>query len=580
MMTDEILGIDLGTTNSEIAIYRDGRPEVLRDDQGRIILPSVVGLTETGELLVGEEARNQFLLYPERTVRSIKRRMGSDAKVQLGEREYTPQEISAIILSRLKEIAQARLGRPIRKAVITVPAYFSDTQRQATREAGEIAGLEVARIINEPTAAALVYEAAQHQGKRILVYDLGGGTFDVSVVRIEQGVVEVISSHGNNHLGGDDFDHKIVEHVLEHLKLKHGVDVADRPQAMARILRSAEDAKKQLSDHPYARIAEEYLAEHSGQPVNLDLELSREEYEDMIAPFIEETLGAIHIALESAGLTSSQVDEILLVGGATRTPLIRRRLVEAFGTQPRGEVDPDLCVAMGAAIQGAAMTGTEVSAVLVDVTPYTFGTSALGELNGELYPYHYVPIIPKNTPIPARMSEVFFTVLDEQTDVDVRIYQGEDNDALENIKIGEFRVSGLSREPAGNPVIVDLALDRNGILQVSAREKKTGLERRITIDNATSRYDREQLDEARQRIGALFGDQEQAASVGSGAATDSAVDALLARASAKLDETGEEDRTEIIDLIEAIRDARSSGDSAALEDVRSQLQDLLFYLET
>jgi molecular chaperone DnaK (HSP70) len=580
MMTDEILGIDLGTTNSEIAIYLDGRPEVLRDDQGRIILPSVVGLTETGELLVGEEARNQFLLYPERTVRSIKRRMGTDAKVQLGEREYTPQEISAIILSRLKEIAQARLGRPIRKAVITVPAYFSDTQRQATREAGEIAGLEVARIINEPTAAALVYEAAQHQGKRILVYDLGGGTFDVSVVRIEQGVVEVISSHGNNHLGGDDFDHKIVEHVLEHLKLKHGVDVADRPQAMARILRSAEDAKKQLSDHPYARIAEEYLAEHSGQPVNLDLELSREEYEDMIAPFIEETLGAIHIALESAGLTSSQVDEILLVGGATRTPLIRRRLVEAFGTQPRGEVDPDLCVAMGAAIQGAAMTGTEVSAVLVDVTPYTFGTSALGELNGELYPYHYVPIIPKNTPIPARMSEVFFTVLDEQTDVDVRIYQGENNDALENIKIGEFRVSGLSREPAGNPVILDLALDRNGILQVSAREKKTGLERRITIDNATSRYDREQLDEARQRIGALFGDQEQAASVGSGAATDSAVDALLARASAKLDETGEEDRTEIIDLIEAIRDARSSGDSAALEDVRSQLQDLLFYLET
>ena len=578
-MTDEILGIDLGTTNSEIAIYRDGHPEVLRDEQGRIILPSVVGLTENGELLVGEEARNQFLLYPERTVRSIKRRMGSDAKVRLGEREYTPQEISAIILSRLKEIAQAQLGRTIRKAVITVPAYFSDTQRQATREAGEIAGLEVARIINEPTAAALVYEATQHQGKRILVYDLGGGTFDVSVVRIEQGVVEVISSHGNNHLGGDDFDHKIVEHVFEHLKLKHGVDVADWPQAMARILRSAEDAKKQLSDHPYARIAEEYLAEHGGQPVNLDLELSREQYEDMIAPFIEETLGAIHIALESAGLTSSQVDEILLVGGATRTPLIRRRLVEVFGSQPRGEVDPDLCVAMGAAIQGAAMTGLEVSAVLVDVTPFTFGTSALGELNGELYPYHYVPIIPKNTPIPARMSEAFFTVLDEQTDVDVRIYQGENSDALENIKIGEFRVSGLSREPAGNPVILDLALDRNGILQVSAREKKTGLERRITIDNATSRYDREQLDEARQRIGEL-GDQEQAASVGGGAATDSAVDALLARASAKLEQTGEEDRTEIIDLIESIRDARRSGDSSALEDARNQLQDLLFYLET
>jgi len=574
-MIDEIVGIDLGTTNSEIALYREGRPEVLGDEQDRLILPSVVGLSEGGDLLVGEAARNQFLLYPERTIRSIKRRMGSDAQVRLGERDYTPQEISAIILSRLKEIAERRLGRPVRKAVITVPAYFSDAQRQATREAGEIAGLEVARIINEPTAAALVYEAAQHQGKRILVYDLGGGTFDVSVVRIEEGVVEVISSHGNNHLGGDDFDHKIVEHVLEHLKIKHGVDVADRPQVMARILRSAEDAKKRLSDHPYARIAEEYLADKDGTPVNLDLELSRLDYEAMITPFIEETLGAIHIALESAGLASSQVDEILLVGGATRTPLIRRRLAEAFGTDPRGEVDPDLCVAMGAAIQGAAIAGTEVSAVLVDVTPYTFGTSALGELDGELYPYKYVPIIPRNTPIPVRRSEVFHTVTDQQSSVDVRIFQGENSDALENIQIGEFQVTGLSKAPAGNPVIIDLALDRDGILQVSAREKNTGLERRITIDKAMSRYDRAQLEEARQRIGGLFGEPEEAGDVATGQD-----DALVAKAQAKLEEAGEEDRTEIIDLIEAIRDAAGNGDAAALASARSQLQDLLFYLET
>jgi molecular chaperone DnaK len=576
-MIDEIVGIDLGTTNSEIALYREGRPEVLGDEQDRLILPSVVGLSEGGDLLVGEAARNQFLLYPERTIRSIKRRMGSDAQVRLGERDYTPQEISAIILSRLKEIAERRLGRPVRKAVITVPAYFSDAQRQATREAGEIAGLEVARIINEPTAAALVYEAAQHQGKRILVYDLGGGTFDVSVVRIEEGVVEVISSHGNNHLGGDDFDHKIVEHVLEHLKIKHGVDAADRPQAMARILRSAEDAKKRLSDHPYARIAEEYLADKDGTPVNLDLELSRLDYEAMIMPFIEETLGAIHIALESAGLASSQVDEILLVGGATRTPLIRRRLAEAFGTDPRGEVDPDLCVAMGAAIQGAAIAGTEVSAVLVDVTPYTFGTSALGELDGELYPYKYVPIIPRNTPIPVRRSEVFHTVTDQQSSVDVRIFQGENSDALENIQIGEFQVTGLSKAPAGNPVIIDLALDRDGILQVSAREKNTGLERRITIDKAMSRYDRAQLEEARQRIGGLFGKPEEAEGGDVATGPD---DALVAKAQAKLEEAGEEDRTEIIDLIEAIRDAAGNGDAAALASARSQLQDLLFYLET
>jgi len=518
------------------------------------------------------------VLHPERTVRSIKRRMGTDARVRLGERDYAPQEISAIILSRLKEMAQRHLGGPVRRAVITVPAYFSDAQRQATREAGEIAGLEVMRIINEPTAAALVYEAAQHQGKRILVYDLGGGTFDVSVVRIEGGVVEVISSHGNNQLGGDDFDEKIVAHVLEHLKLKHGVSVSDQPQAMARILRSAETAKKQLSDHPYARIEEEYLAVKDGKPVNLSLELSRDEYEEMIMPFIEETLGAIHVALGSADLTSSQVDEILLVGGATRTPLIRRRLVEAFGREPRGEVDPDLCVAMGAAIQGAAMAGIEVSAVLVDVTPYTFGTSALGELDDDLYPYCFVPIIPKNTPIPVRRSEAFYTVADGQTSVEVRIYQGENKDAQENLKIGEFRVDGLSKAPAGNPVVLDLALDRDGILQVSAREKKTGLEQRITIEKAMSRYDRAQLDEARERIGSLFEGREEGAEAQ--AADGTALDALLSKASTKLDGAGEEDRAEIIDLIETIRDARSSGDDTALEEGRQQLQDLLFYLET
>ena len=578
-MSETIVGIDLGTTNSEIAVYRDGRPEVQADSSGRQILPSVVGLDQDGNLLVGEAARNQYILHPERTVRSIKRLMGSDRKVSLGDRDYTPQDISAIILRRLKEIAEERLGAPVRKAVITVPAFFSDAQRQATREAGEIAGLEVARIVNEPTAAALVYEAAQQQGKRVLVYDFGGGTFDVSVVHIEDGVVEVIASHGNNHLGGDDFDHKLVEHVLEHLKLKHGVDVSGQPRAMARILRAAETAKKQLSDHPYARIEEEYLTESDGKPVNLDLEVSRDDYEDMIMPFIEETLGAIHIALESANLVSSQVDEILLVGGATRTPLIRRRLVEAFAKDPRGEVDPDLCVAMGAAIQGAAIAGTEVSAVLVDVTPYTFGTSALGELNGELYPYQYIPIIPKNTPIPVRRSEVFYTAVDGQTGVDVNIYQGENSDALENIKIGEFRVDGLSKVPAGNPVILDLALDRDGILQVSAREKKTGLERRITIDKAMSRYDQEQLDQARERIGSLFEGREQVVS-GDAAAANSALDALLAKASGKLDTAGEEDRAEIIDLIETIHDARNSGDGAALEDGRRQLQDLLFYLET
>jgi molecular chaperone DnaK len=578
-MIEEIVGIDLGTTNSEIALYRDGRPEVLTDELGRKILPSVVGLTPSGELLVGEEARNQFILYPERTIRSIKRRMGSNDKVHLAGREYSPQEISAIILKRLKQIAERRLGRPVQKAVITVPAFFSDTQRQATREAGDIAGLEVVRIINEPTAAALVYEATQHQGKRILVYDLGGGTFDASVVRIEQGVVEVISSHGNNHLGGDDFDQKIVQHILDHLKLKHGADVSDQPQAMARILRSAEEAKKRLSDHPYALIEEEFIARVAGKPIHLALELSREEYQSMVASFVETTLEAVHIALESASLTSSHVDEVLLAGGATRTPLIRRRLQEAFGKPARGEVDPDLCVCMGAALQAGSIAGAEVSAVLVDVTPYTFGTSALGELNGEVYPYEYVPIIPKNTPIPVRKSEVFFTVQDNQKCVEVRIYQGESSDALENIQLGEFRVNGLSKAPSGNPIILDLTLDTDGILQVSAKEKNTGLERRITIDKAISRYDQNELDNARQLVGSLFA-AEQAVGVATGTPSDTALDELIAKARAKLDAASAEDRAELIELIEAVRDCREGADGPGLEKAKIQLSDIIFYLET
>ena len=583
-MSETIVGIDLGTTNSEIAVYRDGRPEVQADGSGRLILPSVVGLDQDGSLLVGEAARNQYILHPERTVRSIKRLMGSDRKVSLGDRNYTPQDVSAMILRRLREIAEERLGAPVRKAVITVPAFFSDAQRQATREAGEIAGFEVARIVNEPTAAALVYEAAQQQGKRVLVYDLGGGTFDVSVVRIEEGVVEVIASHGNNHLGGDDFDHKIVEHVLDHLRIEHKVDVSDNPQAMARIHRAAENAKKHLSDHPFARIEEEYLAEVGGKPVHLALELARADYEEMIAPFIEETVSAIHIALESAALTAPQIEEVLLVGGATRTPLIRDRLFEVFGRPARGEVDPDLCVAMGAAIQGASMAGEKVSAVLVDVTPYTFGTGALGELGGTLYPYCFIPIIPKNTPIPVRKSEAFATINDNQKVVEVRIYQGENEDALENIQIGEFRVEDLADVPAGNTIILDLALDRDGILHISAKEKATGLERRITIDRAMSRYEKAEIEEARQHIDRLFGESTDetvpAADVEGTAPVDPKLEALLAKARARLDGAVAEDRTEIVDLIETIEDSRASGDDVRLADTVLRLDDLLFYLET
>jgi molecular chaperone DnaK (HSP70) len=362
------------------------------------------------------------------------------------------------------------------------------------------------------------------------------------------------------------------------------VDVSDNPQATARIHRAAENAKKHLSDHPFARIEEEYLAEVDGKPIHLALELARTDYEEMIAPFIEETLSAIHIALESAALTASQIDEVLLVGGATRTPLIRNRLIEVFDRPARGEVDPDLCVAMGAAIQGASMAGEKVSAVLVDVTPYTFGTGALGELGGTLYPNCFIPIIPKNTPIPVRKSEAFATINDNQKVVEVRIYQGENEDALENIQIGEFRVEDLADVPAGNTIILDLALDRDGILHVSAKEKATGLERRITINKAMSRYDNAEIEEARQHIDHLFGEAvdetAKADDVEGAAPADPKLEALLAKARAMLDGAIAEDRTEIVDLIETIEDSRASNDAAGLSDAARRLDDLLFYLET
>nr|MBS0020831.1 Hsp70 family protein [Gammaproteobacteria bacterium] len=589
--SETIIGIDLGTTNSEVAVFRDGRAVVIADENRRKILPSFAGIGDDGAVLVGEAAKNQYPLYPERTVRSIKRKMGSDERVELAGKSYTPQEISAIILRRLKSIAEQHLGESVNKAVITVPAYFNDAQRQATREAGRIAGLEVARIINEPTAAALSYEAAHHGRKHILVYDLGGGTFDVSVVRIEDEVVEVLASHGNNHLGGDDFDQKIVDHLLRHLQEKEKVDAKVSRQAMARIGRAAEAAKITLSDQPFAMIEEEYLLENQGRPVHLSVELAREDYEAMIEPYIRETLEAVHIALKGAELTVADIDEILLVGGATRTPLVEQRLEREFKRQPRGEVDPDLCVAMGASIQAAMVAGQDVASVLVDITPYTFGTSAVGEIDGVPTLHRFVPIIHKNTPIPVTKSEVFYTMLDHQKAVDVKIYQGEDPDAQHNVLLGRFLVEGLSKAPAGNPIVMRLFLDLDGVLNVSAKEKKAGLEKSITIDNALRRYAEEELEVARARIGALFEDEEEtieaapaeALEEGEEAQSQHAVvqaRALVEKAERMLPEATPEDREDMVDLIETLKDAMDAGDNAAMKKSVEALSDILYYLES
>jgi molecular chaperone DnaK (HSP70) len=576
-LNDIIIGIDLGTTNSEVAVVQDGRTEIIEVD-GSKLLPSVVGLADDGALLVGQAARNQYSLYPERTIRSVKRRMGEDVHLAMGEQEYRPQEISALILQRLKKAAEDYLGQPVAKAVITVPAYFSDAQRQATRDAGGVAGLEVVRIINEPTAAALAYEVDHEEPKNILVYDLGGGTFDVSVVRLSREVTEVLASHGNNHLGGDDFDAKLVEHVTAHLGKEKGLDPSADRAAMARILRACETAKIALSDAPFARIEEEYLLEKDGTPVHLSLEVDRSEYEEMIGGYIDETLEAAHTALEGAGLTVSDIQEVLLVGGATRTPLVQQRLERELGMQPRAEVDPDLCVAAGAAIQAAVIAGRQVSGVLVDVTPYTFGTSAWADLNGEPYPYTFIPLIRKNTPIPVTKSDAFETMHDAQEAIDVKVYQGEDPDALNNTEIGSFRIEGLSDVPAGNVIVTTFSLDVNGILNVSSREKRTGLEKHITIDNATARFEEQELDAARQRISALV--DVEAEEVEAERRDEAQAQALIEKAERLMEGANAEDKEDLVDLVESLKDARAKGDAGGVERAIAELTDLIYYLES
>jgi len=575
-MGNTIIGIDLGTTNSEVALIKGNKVEVLKVNGESHQLPSYVGLDEKGELLVGETAKNQFLLYPERTIKSVKRHMGEDIQLKLADSDYSPQEISAMILRHLKQIAEKQTGESISRAVITVPAFFSDAQRQATRDAGEIAGLTVERILNEPTAAALAYEVNSPEARTILVYDLGGGTFDVSVVRIENNVVEVLSSHGDNHLGGDDFDQKIIEHILAHLQDEHGVDITEEPRAMSRVIRAAENAKIALSSEPYFTIEEEHLTEDKGRSVHLSLEVSREDYEEMIKPFIEQTEEAIHTALDGAKLRVIDIDEILLVGGSTKTPLVRTRLEEKLDRPIRLEVDPDLCVAIGAATQAGIISGENVSATLVDVTPYTFGTSALGEMHGHEYPFVYVPIIKKNTPIPVTRSESFFVQYDGQDKINVHVYQGEDPDALNNEELGDFLIDDLKNMHAGDPIITTFSLDINGILNVTTTEKKTGKQKSITIDNVISRFQDEELEKAKQQVASLFEDEESQASK-----NDPSQGNELLKKAKKIQATLEgDDKEDITDLIDELETAINANDEDAIRNVSEEITDLIYYLET
>ncbi len=581
---EPIIGIDLGTTNSEVSFIFDGVVEVITDNDNGIV-PSCVGLNETGGVIVGTEAFNQALAAPEKTIMSVKRLMGTEQQIKLGESLFRPQEISAFILKALKERAEKKLNRPVSKAVITVPAYFTDVQRQATREAGEIAGLQVIRIINEPTAASLAYESSNPETRRILVFDLGGGTFDVSIVKIEKGVVEVLSSTGDNHLGGDDFDWKIVERLAQQIRTEHDIDVKNDVTIMARLKRAAENAKIELSAAPFSVIEEDHIAKKDGRDIHLAFELSRIDFETMIETDLSRTMESVTKAMKDAAVLPSAIEKIILVGGSTRIPMVSNMLEKKIGHLPHSEIDPDLCVAVGAGMQAAREMGIEGSGVLIDVTPYTFGTSVVGEINGQPTPTMFFPLIRRNTKLPARKSDVFLTMYDSQEAVNVQVCQGEAPDALDNILLGNY-LFNLTDAPAGSPIVLNFDLDLNGILKIKAVEKKTGKEISAVIENAMSRFSDQDLIVTQNRINGIWSGQEN---------TDDAIDIeseskhsddtlplkyeeLINRAMGKISDAAEDDRDEIINIIEDIRDAATEKRWEDADASCTELDDILFYL--
>ncbi len=472
-----------------VAVVEEGRPRVLARGDERLV-PSVVGLSDDGRMIVGQIALNQFVLAPERTVRSIKRKMGSDERVKLGDREYSPEEISAFILRHLKTMAEEVLGGVVDRAVITVPAYFNDAQRQATKHAGELAGLEVLRIINEPTAAALAYGIEQKADQFLMVYDLGGGTFDVSIIEQQGDILEVRASHGNVHLGGDDFDERLLQHLLAHLASEHSYDFQSDRRAMARLVRAAEAAKIRLSDAPYARAAEEFLARYDGQVAHLNLEIGRDEFENVIDHLLISTLDSIDRAVNDALIKPEQINRVLLVGGSTRIPRVSKIIEEKIGLMPSMEINPDEAVALGAAVQAAIINGEDVDAMLIDVTPHSLGIAVAEIVFGDLVPGGFSPIIRRNTTIPTTKAERFHTITPDQDTVNIEIYQGESPVAAENSLLGKFKLTEIppaEDRNAQREVIVEFSYNLNGIVEVSARDRRGERREMIAVSTNASK---------------------------------------------------------------------------------------------
>ena len=481
----KIIGIDLGTTNSCVAVMEGGEPVVITNSEGARTTPSVVSFQANGERLVGQVAKRQAITNPDKTIMSIKRHMGTDYKVNIDGKDYTPQEISAMILQKLKADAEAYLGEKVTEAVITVPAYFNDAERQATKDAGRIAGLDVKRIINEPTAASLAYGLDKmDSAHKILVYDLGGGTFDVSILDLGDGVFEVVSTNGDARLGGDDFDQRIIDYIAEDFKAQNGIDLRQDKMALQRLKEAAEKAKIELSSSTQTLINLPFITADATGPKHIDMTLTRAKFNELTHDLVERTINIMKEALKSGGLTIGQIDKVILVGGSTRIPAVQEAVKNFTGKEPSKGVNPDECVAMGAAIQAGVLTGDVKDVLLLDVTPLTLGIETLGGVA--------TPLIERNTTIPARKSQIFSTAADNQTSVEIHVVQGERQMAADNKTLGRFTLSGIAPAPRGIPQIeVAFDIDANGIVKVSATDKATGKEANITITASTNLSDAE-----------------------------------------------------------------------------------------
>ena len=561
----KIIGIDLGTTNSCVAVMEGGEPVVIANAEGNRTTPSVVAFSKTGERMVGQVAKRQAVTNHDRTVASIKRRMGSDYKVDIDGKKYTPQEISAMILQKLKADAEAYLGGTVTEAVITVPAYFNDAQRQATKDAGKIAGLDVKRIINEPTAAALAYGVDKEAEQKVMVYDLGGGTFDVSILDIGDGVIEVLATNGNTHLGGDDFDECVMNYLVSEFKKAEGIDLSNDKVAMQRLKEAAEKAKIELSGVTSTNINLPYITADATGPKHLDVTLTRAKFNELTAHLVEATAGPVKQAMSDAGLTANDISKVLLVGGSTRIPAVQDEVKKLTGKEGFKGINPDECVAVGAAIQGGVLGGDVKGLLLLDVTPLSLGIETMGGV--------FTKLIDRNTTIPTKKSQVFSTAADNQTSVEVHVLQGEREMAADNKTLGKFQLTGIAPAPRGVPQIeVTFDIDANGIVNVSAKDLGTGAEQKITI-TASSNLSKEDIDKA-VREAEQYAAEDKARK--DEVDTRNNADQVIYQSEKTLNEMGdkvtEAEKVPVKEAIEKLKTAQKGTDLAAIKAATEEVQ--------